>query len=36
MSMNQKQKLTLFAEELYRNMYLAKLNQLAVEAGGMQ
>ncbi|MEK5126688.1 hypothetical protein [Bacillus sp. FSL R9-9492] len=29
--MHQKQELSLFAEELYRYMSLAKLNQLAIE-----
>jgi len=34
MNMNQKQELSLFAEELYRYMSPATLNQLAIEAGG--
>ncbi|WP_142328992.1 IS4 family transposase, partial [Bacillus cereus] len=36
MNMNQKQELSLFAEELYRYMSPATLNQLAIEAGGMK
>lgn len=36
MNMNQKQELSLFAEELYRYIYPATLNQLAIEAGGMK
>ncbi|PFT22580.1 IS4 family transposase, partial [Bacillus cereus] len=36
MNMNQKQELPLFAEELYRYMSPATLNQLAIEAGGMK
>ncbi len=34
--MNQKQELSLFAEELYRYMFPATLNQLAIKAGGMK
>ncbi|MEB4815449.1 IS4 family transposase [Bacillus thuringiensis] len=36
MNMHQKQELSLFAEELYRYMSLATLNQLAIKAGGMK
>ena len=36
MNMHQKQELSLFAEELYRYMSPATLNQLAIEAGGMK
>ncbi len=36
MSMHQKQELSLFAEELYRYMSPATLNQLAIESGGMK
>ncbi|MEB9593708.1 IS4 family transposase [Bacillus cereus] len=36
MNMHQKQELSLFAEELYRYMSPATLNQLATEAGGMK
>lgn len=35
MNMLQKQELSLFVEELYRYMSPATLNQLAIEAGGM-
>ncbi|OLR26026.1 hypothetical protein BLD50_09200 [Bacillus cereus] len=36
MNMHQKQELSLFAEELYRYMSPATLNQFAIEAGGMK
>ncbi|OPA06340.1 hypothetical protein [Bacillus cereus] len=36
MNMHQKQELSLFAEELYRYMSPATLNQLAIEAGGIK
>lgn len=36
MNMNQKKELSLLAEELYRYMSPAILNQLAIEAGGMK
>ncbi|WP_139213357.1 IS4 family transposase [Bacillus sp. 5mfcol3.1] len=36
MNIHQKQELSLFAEELYRYMSPATLNQLAIEAGGMK
>ena len=36
MNMHQKQELSLFAEELYRYMSPASLNQLAIEAGSMK
>ncbi|WP_442752184.1 hypothetical protein [Bacillus toyonensis] len=36
MNIHQKQELSLFAEELYRYMSPATINQLAIEAGGMK
>ena len=36
MNLNKKQELSLFAEELYRYMSPATLNQLAIKAGGMK
>ncbi len=36
MNIHQKHKLSLFAEELYRYISPATLNQLAIEAGGMK